>query len=201
VTGDVVSEEQEPLAPAEPTGEELAAVEEPAVEGTVAEAPAADEPAADEPAADEPAADEPAADEPAVPDDVRLSFAGVEVSLPDTNPVLILQEADPPYRELRMPIGSAEGVAIAYAWRQIDTPRPLSHELFADVMRSFGLTLDVVRITDVRGTSFSAELVISGRPGPRVLPCRPSDGVALALRQRITAPIVAARAVMEAAAR
>jgi uncharacterized protein len=140
------------------------------------------------------------ADAPAAPDEVRCSFAGVEVRLPDTNPELILQEADPPYREMRMPIGAAEGVAIAYAWRQIDTPKPLTHELFADVMRVFGLTLELVRITDVRGSSFSAELVMSGRPGQRTVPCRPSDGVALALRQLVPVPIMVASAVIEVAA-
>jgi bifunctional DNase/RNase len=130
----------------------------------------------------------------------RLSFALVEVNLPDTNPVVVLQEADLPYRQLRITIGQNEGVAIAYAWRGIATPKPLTHELFADMMRSFGLTLEVVRITEVRGASYSAELVINGRPGQRVLPCRPSDAIALALRQPIAVPIVCEASVMEQAA-
>jgi uncharacterized protein len=130
----------------------------------------------------------------------RLSFALVEVNLPDTNPVVVLQEADLPYRQLRIAIGQNEGVAIAYAWRGIATPKPLTHELFADMMRSFGLTLEVVRITEVRGASYSAELVVNGRPGQRVLPCRPSDAIALALRQPIAVPIVCEASVMEQAA-
>lgn len=130
----------------------------------------------------------------------RLSFAGVEVELPDTNPFLVLQEADLPYRQLRIKIGAAEGVAIAYAWREIATPRPLTHELFAETLRAFGVTLELVRITDVQGSSFSAEIVLSGRPGPRTLPCRVSDAVGLALRQRVGVPIMAAAAVMDLAA-
>jgi bifunctional DNase/RNase len=132
--------------------------------------------------------------------DCRLSFASIEVELPDPNPVVVLQEADLPYRQLRITIGSTEGIAIAYAWREIPTPKPLTHELFADTMRSFGLTLEVVRITAVHGTSFSAELVLSGRPGQRTLPCRPSDGIALALRQYVAVPIMATAEVMDQAA-
>ena len=47
------------------------------------------------------------------------------------------------------------------------------------------MTLDVVRITTVRGTAFTAEMVISGRLGARVIDCRPSDAIALALRHRL----------------
>jgi bifunctional DNase/RNase len=148
----------------------------------------------------EPVDGEPVTEEPLPPPDCRLSFAGVEVELPDTNPTVILQEADPPYRQLRIPIGSPEGVAIAYAWRGIATPRPLTHELFADVMRAFGIVLEVVRITEVRGASFAAELVLSGIAGSRTVPCRPSDGIALALRQGLGVPIMAAAAVMDEAA-
>jgi bifunctional DNase/RNase len=153
-----------------------------------------------DPAATDAAADAAAGEETPAPDH-RLSFAGIEVQLPDTNPVVILQETDEPYRVLQITIGSTEGVAIAYAWRRIPTPKPLTHELFADVMRAFGVTVDFVRITDVKGSSFSAELVLSGRPGPRTVPCRPSDGIALALRQRLAVPILATDAVMQAAAR
>jgi bifunctional DNase/RNase len=146
------------------------------------------------------AAAEPAAEPVPEPAWCRLSFGLIEVNLPDTNPAVVLQEADLPYRQLRITIGQAEGVAIAYAWRGIPTPKPLTHELFAEMMRSFGLTLEVVRITEVRGSSFSAELVVNGRPGQRVLACRPSDALALALRQPIAVPIVAAAQVMEQAA-
>ena len=52
------------------------------------------------------------------------------------------------------------------------------------------MTLDVVRITEVRGTAFTSEMVISGQFGTRVIDCRPSDAIALALRQRLPVPIM-----------
>jgi len=87
-----------------------------------------------------------------------------------------VREEAPPYRELHIPIGTPEGVAIAYAARRIVTPRPLTHELFATVLDRFELTLETVRITAVERSSYEAELVVSGPTGVRVIPCRVSDG-------------------------
>ncbi len=58
------------------------------------------------------------------------------------------------------------------------------------------MILDVVRITAVRGTAFTAEMVISGRLGARVVDCRPSDAIALALRHRLPVPIMASPIVL-----
>ncbi|MFZ2056945.1 MAG: bifunctional nuclease family protein [Acidimicrobiales bacterium] len=133
------------------------------------------------------------------PDMSQMLYVDVVLLLPATYPVVVLQEADPPFRELRIPVGGAEGIAIGYAARGLATPRPLTHELFTRVLEEFGMTLDVVRITEVRGTAFDAEMVISGRLGARLIDCRPSDAIALALRQQVPVPIMAASAVLEVA--
>jgi bifunctional DNase/RNase len=164
--------------------------------------------ASDEPA--EPAAPD-ASDEPGVemdeawdplvtpPEMSQMVFVDVVLLLPATHPVIVLQEADAPFRELRIPVGGAEGIAISYAARGLATPRPLTHELFTRVLEEFGMTLDVVRIAEVRGTAFTAEIVISGRLGTRLIDCRPSDAIALALRQRLPVPIMVDPVVLAAA--
>jgi bifunctional DNase/RNase len=133
--------------------------------------------------------------EPASP----LDFVDVVVALPSSYPVVILREVDWPERELHIPVGMAEGVAIGYAARHIPTPKPLTHELFNDVLVAFGLSVDVVRITDVAGRAYYAELVVSGPGGNRVLPCRPSDGICLALRSLLPVPITATSRVLDTA--
>ena len=129
----------------------------------------------------------------------QMVFVNVVLLLPATHPVVVLQEADAPFRELRIPVGGAEGIAISYAARGLATPRPLTHELFTRVLEEFGMTLDVVRITEVRGTAFTAEMVISGRLGTRLIDCRPSDAIALALRHRLPVPIMVDPTVLEVA--
>ena len=101
---------------------------------------------------------------------LQVVFINVEVFLPNTNPVMVLRELDDPFRELRITIGSPEGVAIAYGWRGIDTPKPLTHELFTEIFELFGLSLEVVRITAVRGAAYSGEIVVNGPQGSRVDP-------------------------------
>jgi uncharacterized protein len=138
--------------------------------------------------------------EPTVPEPapfVQTRFLDIAVALPSTNPVVVLEEVGYPNRLVRIPIGLPEGVAIGYAARGLSTPKPLTHELFMTVLEAFSVTVDYVRITAVHDQAFSAELVCSGGRGSRTVPCRPSDGIALALRQRLGAPIMVAPDVLE----
>ncbi len=150
----------------------------------------------------EPGATEaPASGAEAVPPDptCQLEYVDVVLELPSTHPVVVLRELSWPFRELRIPVGGPEGVALAYAAKAIPTPKPLTHQLFVETLEAFALTIDVVRLTEVRGSSFFAEIVVSGASGSRVLSCRPSDALALALRAALPVPIVAAVAVLDEA--
>ncbi len=119
-----------------------------------------------------------------------VAVAGVEMELPSANPEVVLHEAQDPWRELRIPVGLAEGTAIAYAFRGIDTPRPLTHTIMTEILDRHDVSIEAVRITVRRGQVFFAEIDTMGPRGRRVLPCRPSDAIALALRQRMATPIL-----------
>lgn len=131
----------------------------------------------------------------------QLAFMGLELELPNTSPSVVLHEIDPPKRELRVTIAQPEGVAIAYAWRGIATPRPLTHDLLTTILERFGLQVDAVRITAVDGAVFHAELALSGPSGSHTVECRPSDALALALRQPLLVPIMVTEEVLAAAGR
>jgi uncharacterized protein len=134
------------------------------------------------------------------PEEWRIvAVAGVEMVLPSANPEVVLHEAQDPWRELRIPVGLAEGTAIAYAFHGIDTPRPLTHEMFTEILERHDVSVAAARITVRRGQLFFAELDTMGPRGRRVLPCRPSDAIALALRQRLPTPILVAEWVFTGA--
>jgi hypothetical protein len=125
------------------------------------------------------------------PKDWRIvAVAGVEMDLPNANPEVVLHEAQDPWRELRIPVGLAEGTAIAYAFRGTETPRPLTHEMVTEILDRHDVTVAAVRITVRRGGLFFAEIDTMGPRGRRVVPSRPSDALALALRQRLPTPIL-----------
>jgi bifunctional DNase/RNase len=189
------------------------ATEEPSTAETLAEEPLTADPLAEEPPSEEPPAEDSDAGAP-TPDELapsmadlsapdpmsQLLFVDVALVLPSTHPVVVLQEAEWPYRELRIPVGGAEGVAISYAARRLATPRPLTHEMISNLLDTFELTLDQVRLTSIAGANFVAELVVSGRLGVRTIDCRPSDAIAIALRRSIPVPIMASPDVLDMAA-
>jgi uncharacterized protein len=122
-------------------------------------------------------------------------MAGIRVELPGEFADLLLRETEAPWRELVIPVGMADGKAIAYAWRGITTPRPLTHELFTTVLENHGVEVEAVRITERHGTRYVAELDTTGPGGNHKLSCRPSDAIAIALRRQLPTPILVAEHV------
>jgi bifunctional DNase/RNase len=121
----------------------------------------------------------------------ELEVVGVRVELPNNQPIVLLRESG---GDLYLPIwiGAAEATAIAYAQQGVVPPRPLTHDLFKDVLEALGHQLEEVRIVAVRDGVFYASLVFDG--GVEVS-SRSSDAIALALRT--DAKIFAADDVIE----
>jgi uncharacterized protein len=108
----------------------------------------------------------------------ELEVVGVRVELPNNQPIVLLRESGGD-RYLPIWIGAAEATAIAYAQQGVVPPRPLTHDLFKDVLLALGHELLEVRIVDVREGIFYSTLVFD--QGIEVS-SRTSDAIALALR-------------------
>jgi bifunctional DNase/RNase len=115
---------------------------------------------------------------------VELELLGVRVELPSNTPVMLLQEREGRFRKLSIFIGGPEAAAIAFALEGVEAPRPLTHDLFTQVIEELGSRLDRVVITELRDTTFYAELHLAAISGDQthVVSARPSDAVALAVR-------------------
>ncbi len=120
-----------------------------------------------------------------------MEVVGVTVELPDQYPVVTLQESESPLRELNFRVGMAEGVALSQALRRLKSPRPLTHELLTTVLGRLGADVVAVRLTGRQGTVYLAELDLMSARGREVMSCRPSDGLTLAVRQLVPAPVLA----------
>lgn len=121
-----------------------------------------------------------------------VAVVDVAVQLPTAYPEVVLRETSPPFRTMRIPVGMAEGTAIAYAWRRMATPRPLTHQLLVDLLDRHNVRVEAVRVTAVHDGVFQGELDTTSRIGRQVVSCRPSDAVAIALRQQPPVPILVA---------
>jgi bifunctional DNase/RNase len=95
-------------------------------------------------------------------------------------------------------IGPYEARAIDMHVKNFKTPRPLTHELLANVITDLNGILERIEITELRDGIYFAKLVI--RQDGRVVEVdsRPSDAIALALKHN--SPIFCAEKVIEEAA-
>ncbi|MTV26848.1 bifunctional nuclease family protein [Nitriliruptoraceae bacterium ZYF776] len=110
-----------------------------------------------------------------------MELIGVRVELPANQPIVLLKERSGS-RYLPIWIGAVEATAIAFALQGVDTPRPLTHDLFVDVLGELDVRLEAVHVTDLREGTFYAELHLAAGDGTRVVSARPSDAIALASR-------------------
>jgi bifunctional DNase/RNase len=85
-------------------------------------------------------------------------------------------------------IGQLEIQSILIGREGVNLPRPLTHDLFLNVLRRMSLNIDKVEVHELRNNTFHARLVILGREfteeKPLVIDSRPSDAFALAVRRR-----------------
>ncbi|MFW6091976.1 MAG: bifunctional nuclease family protein [Actinomycetota bacterium] len=121
----------------------------------------------------------------------ELEVVGVRVEMPSQQPIVLLRESEGE-RYLPIWIGAVEATAIAFAQQGMTPPRPLTHDLFRDVLEALDVQLEQVLITEMRESTYYAELVFNG--GVRVS-SRPSDSIALALRTG--SPIFAAEPLLD----
>ncbi len=112
---------------------------------------------------------------------IPLRLVGVRVELDSNQPIVLLREAAGT-RYLPIFIGSPEATAIVYAMQGLDTPRPMTHDLFKQVLDDRGILLRRVDITALEDRTFFAELHLDHDGDVRRIDSRPSDAIALAVR-------------------
>jgi len=122
-------------------------------------------------------------------------YVGGLVLDPNTQaPVVILKDEHGRYA-LPIWIGVAEATSIASAIKQVEMARPLTHDLMHDIFEQVALKVQRVVITELKEQTYYAELAISFGDRVMILDARPSDAIAIALRE--SAPIYVAQSVID----
>lgn len=130
-------------------------------------------------------------------EDALEMFVGGLVLDPKTQaPVVLLKDEHGQYC-VPIWIGMAEATSIASAIKQMVMPRPLTHDLMASILNEVGVRVERVMITDLKDSTYFAELVLSFGDKAIIMDSRPSDAIALAVRA--AAPIYVMTAVVEQA--
>ena len=84
-------------------------------------------------------------------------------------------------------IGIFEAAAIDRVVREIQTPRPLTHDLMVNVIEALNATLDRIVVNSIQSHTFYAKLILHTNGTEMEVDSRPSDAIALAVR--LGAPI------------
>ena len=127
---------------------------------------------------------------------IEMFVGGVVVDPNTQSPVVILKDEDD---KINLPIwvGMQEATGILSALKQLTLPRPQTHDFMFDVISALGASVLRIIITEVRDTTYIAEMVCTSGDRTFIFDCRPSDAINIALRA--TASIYVATSVLDKA--
>ena len=112
---------------------------------------------------------------------IRMTVEGICID-PQNNPLILLRD-EPNTTYVAIWVGAAEAVSIQSELDARPHTRPMTHDLFAGVLRDMGAELVKITINDFDRSVFYASLHLQiGRETVQEIDARPSDAIALALR-------------------
>ncbi len=119
------------------------------------------------------------------------------LTVPATRATVVLLKEETGDRELPIWVGPCEARAIGMQIENLETPRPLTHDLMRELLRELDTRVQRVVIHSITDRTFLAHIHLERKRLRMAIDARPSDAIALALRTR--APIFVTSQVMDAA--
>jgi hypothetical protein len=112
---------------------------------------------------------------------IEMKVDGIAVDAANRSPIILLRDSSD-RRALPIYIGQDQARAIISVLKNETPPRPLTHDLFVDLLEEWNMTLERVVIHSLQDNTFYASLTIVQGEIKKELDARPSDAIALALR-------------------
>jgi len=127
----------------------------------------------------------------------EMVIYGVSFDMVGKQPIVLLKTADG-NKFLPIWIGHPEAAAILMKLQGAATPRPMTHDLFTDILSQLEARVVKIAVTELRENTFYALITVAVDGTEIEIDSRPSDAIALAVRS--DAPIYAAESVIEESA-
>ncbi len=129
-------------------------------------------------------------------DKERVEVWGIAIDPFNQSPIVVLRSKENPREILPIWIGHPEAAGIWMVLNGEEFVRPLTYDLFKNVLESLKATVERVEITDIKEGTYYATLFVKDLFGNvHEIDARPSDAINLALR--FNAPIYVSKRVME----
>jgi uncharacterized protein len=116
----------------------------------------------------------------------EMKVAGITVDPFTNTPIVILKDLEEK-DVLPIWIGLLEASSIATALENVQTPRPMTHDLLKNVLEHLGVKVVRIEVNDLKDNTYFAMLHLEIEDRRLVIDARPSDAIAIALR--VNAPI------------
>jgi len=128
---------------------------------------------------------------------IRLTVLGISYSQTQSGAYALVLSEENGNRRIPIIIGGYEAQAIAIQLEGLTPPRPLTHDLFLNFARAFGIDLIDVHIYKLEDGVFFSKLHCEDSKKELFIDSRTSDAVALALR--FNCPIYTTEEIIEKA--
>jgi hypothetical protein len=115
-------------------------------------------------------------------EDVELvTVYGVSFDVASKQPIVLLK-VEGKNRFLPIWIGHPEAAAILMKLQKAELPRPMTHDLLANVVERLSARVSAVTVTELRDNTFYAVVQLDANGEELRVDSRPSDAIALAVR-------------------
>ena len=112
---------------------------------------------------------------------IEMRVAGIALDAVNRSPIVLLKDGTD-RRALPIYINQDQAKAIIGALENQKPPRPLTHDLIANLLQVWEMTLERVIIHSIQEGTFYAILSVRQGEAKKEIDARPSDAIAIALR-------------------
>lgn len=127
---------------------------------------------------------------------IEVSVNGIFITQTQASGIILKEQTG--NRALPIVIGEYEAQSIALALENLTPPRPITHDLMANILQQLDLTMESVIITELKENTYYAIIRLRRDVEVIEVDARPSDAIALAVR--LGASIYVNEEVMDEAA-
>src|SRR5437016_1560348 len=112
---------------------------------------------------------------------VEMKIKGLMLDPVTNMPIIILSDMEG-QRILPIWVGFFEANAIALQMENVNTPRPMTHDLMKNILEGLNVSVKKILVNNLSDNTFYALIYIEANGEMLAIDSRPSDAIALALR-------------------
>lgn len=112
---------------------------------------------------------------------IEMKVAGIALDALSRSPIVLLRDVAE-RRDLPIYIAQEQAKSIINALENQPPPRPLTHDLFVNLIEEWEMALERVVIHSLKDNTFYAVLTVRLGETKKEIDARPSDAIAIALR-------------------